>query len=297
MSFGSPYLTLPDFQYSKPSTLQEALDFLDAHKEETSIMAGGVGLLAFMKERLVEPRYVVDIKGIKELQTLDGSAAQGITIGAAVNMNRLLAFGPLKENYTALWECISLLSDPILRNRTTLMGDICEALPYVDGPTPLLVFDSEIETASVNGTRRIPISEFIKGPAETALEQNELAVAIHVKLPSSNSHSIFLKHTSKSEFSIANVAALCANPSTPNTRILRFAYGAVGTQAIKVDELERLFKQNVPVKQLIDEAVRVIKKDAEVVSDVLSREDYRLHMLGVLSFKALSTLLRSRDIW
>jgi len=266
---------------------------MDAHKGEASIMAGGVGLLAFMKERLVDPQYVVDVKGIKELQVLDGNATEGITIGAAVNMNQLLVFGPLKESYKALWDCISLLSDPVLRNRTTLMGDVCEALPYVDGPTPLLVFDTEIEAASVKGTRRIPMLEFIKGPAETALEPNEVAVAFRVRLPCSNSRSIFLKHTSKSEFSIANVAALCCNPSTPDARIVRFAYGGVGTRPIRVDEIERLFRQNVPAKELIDEAVKIISKDAEVVSDVLSREDYRLHMLGVLSLKALSFLLRS----
>jgi carbon-monoxide dehydrogenase medium subunit len=66
MSFGSSYLTLPDFQYLRPTSLQEALELLDEHKYEAKIMAGGVGLLAFMKERLVSPTYVVDIKGIKE---------------------------------------------------------------------------------------------------------------------------------------------------------------------------------------------------------------------------------------
>ena len=175
MSFGSSYLTLPEFQYLKPKSLQEAMQILDEHKDEAKILAGGIGLLAFMKERLVDPRWVVDIKAIDELHALRDEGAKGLTIGATSTMNQLLAFEPLKEKYKALRDCISLLSDPVIRNRSTLLGDVCEALPYVDGPTPLLLFDAEIEAASVKGRRRIPMSEFIKGVAETALEPNEIA--------------------------------------------------------------------------------------------------------------------------
>ena len=292
MSFGSPYLTLPDFQYLKPKTLQEALQLLDEHKEEAKIMAGGIGLLAFMKERLVDPRWVIDIKGIDELHTLRDDA-EGLTIGATTTMNELLAFAPLKEKYTALRDCVSLLSDPILRNRSTMLGDVCEALPFVDGPTPLLLFDAEIEAASAKGKRRIPMSEFIKGIAETELEPNELAVAIHVKTPPENSKSLFLKHTSSSEFSIASLAALCANPTKPEIRTVRFAYGAIASKPARISEIEDLFKRKSPVSQLIDEAAGVIKKSTEPMTDVLAKAEYRSHILEILSIKAFRRLLGS----
>ena len=293
MSFGSPYLTLPDFQYLKPKTLQEALQLLDEHKDEAKIMAGGIGLLAFMKERLVDPRWVIDIKAIDELHTLHDDGAKGLTIGATTTMNELLAFAPLKQKYTALQNCISLLSDPVLRNRSTLLGDICEALPFVDGPTPLLIFDAEIEAASVKGRRDIPITEFIKGIAETALEPNELAVAIHLKSPPENSKSLFLKHTSSSEFSIASLAALCANPTKPENRTVRFAYGAIASKPARVQEVEDLFKRKNPVPQLIDEAAGVIKKSTEPMTDVLAKAEYRSHILEILSIKAFRRLLGS----
>jgi carbon-monoxide dehydrogenase medium subunit len=162
LSFGSPYLTLPDFQYLRPTSLQEALQLLDEHGDDAKVMAGGVGLLAFMKERLVSPGYVVDIKGIPELKSMHDDGSNGITIGASVPMSDLLDWHPLHERYKALRDCVSLLSDPVLRNRSTLLGDLCEALPFVDSPTPLLIFDGEIETASVKGRRRIPVKEFKK---------------------------------------------------------------------------------------------------------------------------------------
>jgi len=293
MSFGSAYLTLPDFQYLKPKTLQETLQLLDEHKDEAKIMAGGIGLLAFMKERLVDPRWVIDIKAIDELHTLHDDGDKGLTIGATTTMNQLLAFEPLKDKYKALRDCISLLSDPVLRNRSTLMGDVCEALPFVDGPTPLLVFDAEIEAASVKGRRRIPMAEFIKGIAETALEANELAVAIHLKSPPEHSQSLFLKHTSSSEFSIVNLAALCANPTKPENRTVRFAYGAIAPTPARVHEVEDLFKRKNPVPQLIDEAIGVVRKSTEPMTDVLAKAEYRSHMLEVLSIKAFRRLLGS----
>jgi CO/xanthine dehydrogenase FAD-binding subunit len=293
MSFGSSYLTLPDFQYLKPKTLRDALQLLDEHKDEAKILAGGIGLLAFMKERLVDPHWVVDIKAIDELHTLRDEGARGLTIGATSTMNQLLDFEPLKEKYKALRDCISLLSDPVLRNRSTLLGDICEALPYVDGPTPLLLFDAEIEAASVTGRRRIPMPEFIKGVAETALEPNEIAVAIHLKPPPEHSKSLFLKHRSSSEFSVVSVAALCANPSRPENRTVRLAYGAIAPTPARVHEVEELFKRKTTVSQLIDEAVDVVRKSTEPMTDVLAKADYRSHMLEVLTVKALRRLLGS----
>lgn len=291
MSFGSSYLTLPEFQYLRPTSLQQALEVLDEHKDDAKIMAGGVGLLAFMKERLVSPSYVVDIKGIQELGNLRDDGSRGASIGATVPLSRLLEWPLLKERYKALYDCVSRLSDPVLRNRSTLLGDLCEALPFVDSPTPLLIFDAEVEAVSVKGTRLIPVSEFIKGLAEIALEPNEIAVSVRLKAPPENSKSLFLKHTSNSEFSVANVAALCSDPSRPETRVVRFAYGALSPAPMCVREVEEIFHRKASVTQLINDAVEAIKKSAQPMTDILAKAEYRGHVLEVLALKALGTLL------
>jgi carbon-monoxide dehydrogenase medium subunit len=291
VSFGSPYLTLPEFHYLRPRTLQEALQLLDEHKDEAKIMAGGVGLLAFMKERLVSPTHVIDIKGITELETLRDDGSEGVTIGATATLSKLLDWPPLKERYRAMCDCLSLLSDPVLRNRSTLLGDLCEALPFVDSPTPLLIFDAEVEAASVKGKRWIPINDFIKDLAEIALEPNEVAVAVHLRAPPENSQSVFLKHTSNSEFSVVNVAALCANAARPEARIVRFACGALAPKPMRVREVEEIFTRRAPVSQLLDEALEVIMKSVQPMTDILAKAEYRSQILEVLAIKALGKLL------
>jgi carbon-monoxide dehydrogenase medium subunit len=72
------------------------LGLLDEHKDDVKILAGGVGLFAFMKERLVAPHYVVDIKGINELQVFH-EGPKRLTMGAAVNLDAILEFEPLKQ--------------------------------------------------------------------------------------------------------------------------------------------------------------------------------------------------------
>lgn len=249
-------------------------------------------MLAFMKERLVSPTFVVDIKGITELQTLHDDSSKGATIGATATLSQLLDWPPLKERYRALYDCASLLSDPVLRNRSALLGDLCEALPFVDSPIPpLLIFDAEVEAASVKGRRRIPVSEFIKGLAEIALEPNEMAGAVHLESPPENSRSLFLKHTSNSDFSVVNAAALCANPSHPENRVVRFSYGALAPTPTRVHEVETIFNRKASTSQLIDEAIGAIKKSAEPMTDVLAKAEYRAHMLEVLALRAFGELL------
>jgi CO/xanthine dehydrogenase FAD-binding subunit len=137
------------------------------------------------------------------------------------------------------------------------------------------------------------MSEFIKGVAETALEPNEIAVAVHLKPPPEHSKSLFLKHKSSSEFSIVNLAALCANPTRPENRTVRLAYGAIAPTPARVHELEELFRRKTPISQLIDEAVGVVMKSTEPMTDILAKADYRSHMLEVLTIKAFRRLLGS----
>lgn len=135
------------------------------------------------------------------------------------------------------------------------------------------------------------MKDFVKGLAEVALESNEIALSVHLKPPPENSRSLFLKHTSNSEFSVVNVAALCANPSQPENRIVRFAYGALAPAATRVTEVEKVFNRKTPLPQLIDEALKAIKKSAEPMTDILATAEYRAHILEVLAVRAFRELI------
>jgi CO/xanthine dehydrogenase FAD-binding subunit len=293
MSFGSPYFTVPKFEYVKPVTLKEAIEFLSQHAEDTKVMAGGVGLLAFMKERLIDCKYVMDIKAIRELHELKYEKGRGLTIGAAVTLAELLEQPVLKEKYRALYDAVKNLSDPNLRNRSTLLGDLCEAIPWIDSPAPLMLFDAQVVAKSARGERKIKIHDFIKGAAENALEHDELAVSVLVPDPVPGAASRYIKFSRGTEFSIASVGALVVNRDNPAKRVVRLTYGAINVLPIEAFEAEKVFRQSKPINQLISEALAVVGRTVEPVTDVLGTAEYRRHLIQVQTAAILKELLGS----
>ncbi|HVP22671.1 MAG TPA: xanthine dehydrogenase family protein subunit M [Conexivisphaerales archaeon] len=293
MSFGSPYFTVPKFEYVKPKTLDEALQFLAEKGEDTKVLAGGVGLLAFMKERLIDCKYVLDIKGIPELHQLGFRKGMGLGIGAAVTLSELLELPVLKEKYTALYDAVRNLSDPNIRNRATLLGDLCEAIPWIDSPPPLILFDAEVVIGSVRGVRNVKVKDFIVGTAETALQHDELAEYIHVPEPAPGTVSRYLKFSKGTEFSIASVGALVANRDDPAKRSVRLAYGAINVMPIEAFDAEKVFTQDKPVKELIAEALKVVDSTVETLTDVLGTAEYRKHLVKVQTAAVLKEIMEA----
>ena len=289
----SPYFTIPEFEYVKPSTIEEAVKLLDEHGEEAKILAGGVGLINFMKERLLSPAYVIDIKGIPELKRLEYVPNEGLYIGAAVTFRELEEFlkkdEGLAEKYRALAEAIPRMSDAVIRNRSTLVGNICEAIPYMDGYTPLMIYDAKLHVVSVNGERLIMIREFLKGFAETELKENEMVKYIFVPEPPAGSVSGFEKYTSHSEYSVISISMLLKWDGERNVRI---AYGALSEVPVMLEEAKEIFSRTGNVQQALDQVVQLALDRIEFMSDLYSSADYRKHLTDVLTRKLFVRLFK-----
>ncbi len=289
MSFGSPYITLPRFQYLKPKTVDEALNLLNKHGEKAKILAGGIAVIDFMKERLLSPEYLIDIKGIDELKRVEFNGEK-LRIGAAVTTSQLVEMSEVKEKYNLLYQALKTL-DPILRNRSTLVGNICEAFPWMDGIPPCLVYDAELRVKSVEKERKIPINKFITGVAEVDLEPNELVTEIIIPKPPENHRCKYVKVLSKSEFSVLTIAASAANIERPAERIVRLAYGAAFPTPFLAGGLDEIFRKKEPIKELIREATEKICRENEPMEDVLATKEYRKHLLETLTMKTLKEIL------
>lgn len=292
----SSYFTLPEFEYLRPSTIDEVKKLLNEYGEEAKILAGGIGLVGFMKERLLMPSYVIDIKGIQELKRLEYIPGDGLYVGATVTFRELYEFldkdEGLKTKYWALYESIPQLSDPIIRNRSTLIGNVCEAIPYMDSYPSLLIYDAVIHSVSVEGERDISIMGFLKGFATTELKENEFVTYIRVPEPPEEALSGFIKFVSHSEFSVATVAILLKWDQDKEKRDVRIAYGSVTETPIRLVEAEKLFKEDRPVDELMDQVVKIALDTMEPMSDLYGTAEYRRHLVEVLTRKLFIRLFR-----
>jgi len=287
MSFGSPYTTLPDFEYHKPANLEEVLDLLKQYGDDARLMGGGIGLIAFMKERLVSPMHVIDVKEVAEFKQLSEVRGGGISIGAAVTLSELLEGGALKKDYAVLHEALARVADPMIRRRATLVGNLCEAIPWVDSPPALIALDAVVNIAGPEGRRSVPVGSFIRGPVDIDLSPTEIVTAVEIP-HAKKAESAFEKFTGGSEFSLASVAVVLS--SGGRNREARVVYGAVNSTPVRSLEVEDAIKDGITPGS-VRKAAEIASEKVECVDDVLASAAYRKHLLKVITTKVLRRMM------
>jgi carbon-monoxide dehydrogenase medium subunit len=165
------------FDYERASSVADALALLDRHGPESRVVAGGHSLLPMMKLRLARPECLIDINDLYEL---DFILREGDTlrIGAMTRHTTLLDSADIARLFPIVGDAERVIADPIVRNRGTIGGSLCQADPAEDLATVCDVLRAEAVIRGPGGERILSMSEFHKGPYETAVAQNELLCEI-----------------------------------------------------------------------------------------------------------------------
>ena len=283
-------MPLPKFDYLKPQTTDELSAALAEHGMDAKLLAGGTDLLVLMRDRLVRPKCLIDIKEIKDLRELSWDERRGLTIGAAVTLNELMASEVVRERFGALWKAAGTIADPTIRNRATLVGNICNASPAADTAPALLVLDAEVEIVSAKGRRVTPIREFFRGVKRTSLERGEFVNAVQIPNPPDGARGDYLKwgRTRGEDLAVVGVAALVANSWE---KIMRIALSSVAPTPLRIFEVEKIPREGGSAAEQISKAVSIVREKISPITDVRGGKEYRIHMAGVLTKRILEGLL------
>jgi len=283
---------LPKFDYLKPRTTDELSAALAEHGMDAKLLAGGTDLFVLMRDRLVRPKCLIDIKEIKDLRRLSWDERRGLTIGAAVTLNELMASEVVRERFGVLWKAAGTIADPTIRNRATLVGNICNASPAADTAPALLVLDAEVEVVSAKGKRMIPIQEFFRGVKRTSLERGEFVNAVRIPNPPDGAKGDYLKwgRTRGEDLAVVGVAALVA---VSGEKIMRIALSSVAPTPLRIFEVEKIPKEGGSVAEQISKAVSIVREKISPITDVRGGKEYRIHMAGVLTKRTLEGLLEA----
>ena len=128
-----------DFEYLAPKTLEEALTLLSQYdEEERKVIAGGQSLLVIMRQRLVMPQYLIDIKGLTDLDYIKFDEKEGLKIGALTTHRSVEKSPVIQKEFSVLSEMEENLSNVETRNWGTIGGDIAHSDPCAD-PVPVLI--------------------------------------------------------------------------------------------------------------------------------------------------------------
>ncbi len=282
---------LPKFDYFAPQTLQETFELLEKHGRDAKLLAGGTDLLVSLRAREQRPKSIIDIKGVKELQELSYDEKRGLTVGAAINLNKLVQYDAASKNYPLLNESVSTIGDYEIRNRATLVGNICNGSPAADSAPALLVLDANVNIASQKGRRTVPVREFHVGVKKTTLASNELVTSISVPTPPRGCKGGYLKsrRTVGEDLAIVGVGGL-VTPSSKSGKSVRLAYASVAPTPVRAFEAEKIFDNDKPLDDLLDQAMPILRKTVSPISDVRGGKDYRMNLVEVLTRRLLHQL-------
>src|SRR5215468_8654239 len=226
-------MSLPAFKLLRPRTIDEAVGFLAEHGLGLQLLAGGTDLLPSMKQRLFTPGYLMDIRGIEELNGIQERDGSSVAIGALTTLSAIEDSEFIRRNYRVLHEAAMTVASPILRNMGTLGGNICldtrcvwynQSLQWRrscgfcikkdgdlchvapggkfcwaafsgDTPPALLCLGAELEIAGPTGLRRTALKDFYtkSGDARMRLEQNEMLTRVFLPEDSSGWKGSYLK--------------------------------------------------------------------------------------------------------
>ena len=279
---------LSKFDYVRPKTLDEALAYVEEHGSRVKILAGGTDLLVMLRRNLEMPEHVLDIKAIPETRRLDYTATEGLFIGAAINVNQVAEAAVIREKYPALAQAANTLASYQLRNRATLVGNICNASPGADLSGPLLVYDAQVLIAARDGQRNVPLGEFFTGVKKTVLREGEIVVGVTLPPVAPGDTGVYLKQARLKghDLGIVGVAVrLDANKK------FAVAMSAVAPTPIRLSKLEAMLNAGSAGPELAERAAAEVPNLIKPISDVRASAEYRLHIAGVLVKRAITQLL------
>ena len=282
--------SLPPFEYFEPSTLQYALYLLNRYGDSACVLAGGTDLIVQMRDGKREPKYIVNIKKIPQLEGIR-IEGKGVIVGALTTVNTIHESNTIKEILPALHQAAGTLASYQVRNRATIGGNLCNASPAADLAPPLLIYGARLKIASQNGENEVPIEHFFLGPGKTMLEPGMILKEIYVPRPSEGTYSMHLKFGTRRamECAIVNVAA-ALNLDNGFCKDVKIALGSVAPTPMRARMAEAELLDRKIDEGLIEKAAEVAAKESRPISDIRASAEYRRDMVKVFVKRALFSL-------
>ena len=274
-----------EFEYVKPKDMDEALHVFSLYKEKARALAGGTDLIVQLKENMVRPEVVVDIKDLAELAGLF-LTGNTLRIGARSTFSELIESAVIKAKFPLLWEASLTVASTGVRNRATLAGNICSAVPSADSAPALAVYEAEVLTLSLKGPRRVPIAGWFTGPKKTALLPEEIVTAVELKLPEKKHAGCYMKLSryDGEDLAQAGIAALAFSDNT-----YRVALCALGPKPARCPKTEAVLNGSKLSEKLLAKAGETMLGEISPITDIRSTQEYRLHMTQVMLGRALES--------
>ena len=273
------------FDYERATSLEGAIASLERVGPDARVIAGGHSLLPMMKLRLAQPELLIDINDLAELAYIREEGGE-ILIGALTRHVDLLKSELLAEHFPIFRDAEEVIADPVVRNRGTIGGSLCQADAAEDLSAVCSAVKAKVTIHGSGGPRVIGMDEFHVGPYVTAVGAGEILT--EVRLPkrsgAGSAHEKVERRAGDWAIAAASAAVWLDGDTISEAGI---ALSAVGPVTVQLSRAEELLRGATPSDELFAQAAQIASEDCSPVADGRGPVDYKRHLAGVLTTRAL----------
>ncbi|MCF7553261.1 xanthine dehydrogenase family protein subunit M [Pseudonocardia sp. WMMC193] len=275
------------FEYERATSVRHALDLLTRYGPESRLVAGGHSLLPMMKLRIAAPETLIDINGLTEL---GGIRLEGdrLRIGAMVRHAELLDSAVVAEHAAILRDAERVIADPVVRNRGTVGGSLCQADPSEDLSAAFSALRATVLIGGLDGERTVDVRDFHDGPYETAVGDAEILLEIQVPVRPGGGSAYTKVERRVGDWAVAAAGAALW---TDGDLVADVGIGltAVGAAHFAAPEAEEFLRGRPATEESFVAAGRVAAEHCRPSADQRGPADYKRHLAGELTTRALRT--------
>jgi len=273
------------FAYHQPTTVEEATKLL-AELNDVKVLAGGTDLIPKMKQRLLEPKNIVNLKKIKALEGIK-ERDKGIWIGAATKLRVIERSQLIKDKIPLQYLATKTIGSVQIRNMGTLAGNVCNASPAADGALGMVAQDATVHITGSKGKRDVPITEFFTGPGASVLEKDEIVTGFTVPVMDKDTGYHFIS-IGRMALDISTISiAVTVTKKDGKVAKATVALGSVAPTPLRLPEVEAFLKGKSLSDEVIWEAAEMVSNGIKPITDVRASAEYRKEAAKGMAMEAI----------
>jgi len=273
------------FEYERATSVEGAIASLRRLGSGARVIAGGHSLLPMMKLRLASPEHLIDINDLTDLAYIREEGGE-VRIGALTRHVDLLRSELLAEHFPIFRDAETVIADPVVRNRGTIGGSLCQADAAEDLSAVCAALKAKVVLRGSEGERVVGMDEFHVGPYMTAVGEGELLTEVRIaRRPGVGSaHEKVERRAGDWAIAAASAAVWIDGATIADAGV---ALAAVGLTTIDVSRAGELLRGKAPSEELFAQAGVLASEDCAPMADSRGPVDYKRHLAGVLATRAL----------
>lgn len=279
------------FEYERATSVDNAVELLDRLGSSARLIAGGHSLLPMMKLRLANFEYLIDINELHDELGRITVTPDEVRVGAMTRHRELLESAELAELFPIFADAERVIADPVVRNRGTIGGSLCQADPSEDLSAVCTTLDASCVIRGPSGSRVVTMDEFYRGPYETAVGDDEILTEVRFPIRPGGSSAYYKVERRAGDWAVvsAGAAVWILDGVIADARV---GLAAVGPNTTGIPAISEALRGNPPTEALFRQAGELAAAASEPVTDMRGSTEYKRHLAAELTTRALRTAVQ-----